>query len=280
MAGHPAPLPRLGPALLLRALATRGRRPPAGAHLAPVSTDYVLERLDPHAVRRYAKALGFPPGAVPLTFHYLLAQRAHLGTMLDPAFAVAIPGLIHVENVLAERHAPDPEGALRLATTARVREGDTASTYCELETVATQDGREVFHCTSTYLARRPRAGGKSGRQPDEPLAGTELGNWFVALRDGRRYAAISGDWNPIHLWPWSARLMGMRAPIIHGMHTVGRACALVESLRGRRVTAVGARFQAPIPLGSQASLVLAADGERYAVRCGARDAVSGWLRTA
>ena len=41
-----------------------------------------------------------------------------------------------------------------------------------------------------------------------------FGGWTVAHDAGRRYAALSGDCNPIHLWPWSARLMGMRAPII------------------------------------------------------------------
>lgn len=35
----------------------------------------------------------------------------------------------------------------------------------------------------------------------------------------RSYAALSGDFNPIHLFTWSARLFGFKQPIIHGMWT-------------------------------------------------------------
>ena len=40
--------------------------------------------------------------------------------------------------------------------------------------------------------------------------------WSIPGNLGRRYARVSGDFNPIHLWPWSARLMGFRSPVLHG----------------------------------------------------------------
>ena len=46
---------------------------------------------------------------------------------------------------------------------------------------------------------------------------------------GVRYARVSGDWNPHHLWPWSARLLGYKSPIVHGMWTVARTLALLHS---------------------------------------------------
>lgn len=38
----------------------------------------------------------------------------------------------------------------------------------------------------------------------------------------RSYARLSGDYNPIHLFTWSARLFGFEQPIIHGMWTKAR----------------------------------------------------------
>ena len=38
----------------------------------------------------------------------------------------------------------------------------------------------------------------------------------------RSYANLSGDYNPIHLFTWSARLFGFKQPIIHGMWTKAR----------------------------------------------------------
>jgi acyl dehydratase len=57
--------------------------------------------------------------------------------------------------------------------------------------------------------------------------------WALPQDAGRRYAALSGDWNPIHLWGWSARLFGLRQPIIHGAHSMARARAELERLGGR-----------------------------------------------
>jgi len=86
---------------------------------------------------------------------------------------------------------------------------------------------------------------------------------------------LSGDWNPIHLWPWSARLMGMRAPIIHGMHSVAQACALLERARGQRVMRLDCRFKMPVPLGADVTLVGGPEDGRFAVLYGERVAVDG-----
>jgi len=93
---------------------------------------------------------------------------------------------------------------------------------------------------------------KPGR-PNSP-AGKPLAEWPRAQEAGRRYAALSGDWNPIHLWPWSARLMGMRTPIIHGAHTMAQACAHLERTGQGRLASVWCRFRSPLPLGAQAKL--------------------------
>jgi hypothetical protein len=53
--------------------------------------------------------------------------------------------------------------------------------------------------------------------------------------------------------------MGLRTPIIHGMHSAGKACAMIEARSGRRITAISARFLAPVPLG--ATVALAEGGE-------------------
>jgi acyl dehydratase len=122
-----------------------------------------------------------------------------------------------------------------------------------LDTVGEQHGRSVFECRSTYLMVRGRARhGRPARPTEAPLPAQAL--WQVEHATGRRYAALSGDWNPIHLWPWSARLMGMRRPIIHGMHSLGRACAELERLHRAPVTLLDARFRAPVPLGSALAL--------------------------
>jgi acyl dehydratase len=263
--------------LLLRALF---KKPAAGASRTDFQSAYEVPGIDPDHVRRYAAELGFRQQGIPVTYYYLLSQRAHLATMLANPFPYRIPGIIHVENTLQEHSPPDLKAPLRLDTTARILPpAANGAVHCVFETKASQGGRLVFTCSSNYLAVRGQRGGNTGGRRAEAQHGPVAATWRLAPFSGRAYASVSGDWNPIHLWPFTARLMGLRSPIIHGMHTVAKACAALEGLSQARITLISARFKAPIPLPGEAQLSAEMDAGAYVVTCGGRTAVEGTFAT-
>ena len=274
-ADSPSPLPRLGAAVLLRALFKRPRR----LNGVPTPrTTYVLDRIDPNQLRRYRQAFGFRDEGIPLTYYYLLAQRAHVATMLDDAFPFRVPGTVHTENALRALDEPRRNMPLVLATAVHIRPpADNGAVIAELDTVARQQGKDIFTCRSTYLVVRGQKNPRGTREAPKDLP--VLTGWRIPRGTGRAYARISGDWNPIHLWTWSARLMGLKRPIIHGMHTLARACAELEQACGRRILALEGRFRAPVPLGSD--LVLGADlaAGSFAVGGAGRIVAEGNFRT-
>ena len=258
--------------MLLRALLKRPVRH-AGAD---IQATYLLPGIDLAHVRRYQAAFGFDGEAVPITFLYLLAQRAQLAAMLDRPTPFKITGLIHVENTLVMHDPIDPARPLAITTKVAMQPpAANGAIHCLLETQAFDGERLAFVCSSDYLVKRgsKATGGKS--PPAETPAGKPLGQWTLARDAGRRYAALSGDWNPIHLWPWSARLMGMRTPIIHGAHTMAQACALLEKDAGRRVSSIRCRFRSPVPLGATISLAEGNAAGDFAALCQGRVAVEG-----
>jgi acyl dehydratase len=269
----------MSPATLLRALFKRPAATTGGA-MAAVSSRYRLAGIDDGHVARYRQALGFAGRHVPLSYYYLLAQRAHLATILGAAFPFRLVGAIHVDNSLRAGLDPAPGRPLELATGVGIDPpAANGAVHAHLDTRATQDGGLVFACRSSYLVVRGRRGGR-GRPaariaPQKEPSLTPLAAWQLSPASGRAYATLSGDWNPIHLWPWSARLMGLKAPIIHGMHTLGRACAGLERAGGRPVTRLDGRFRAPIELGSAAALAASLADGRYTVEAGGRIAVEG-----
>lgn len=260
--------------MLLRALVQRPA--PASAAGGQVGASYRLDRIDAGHVRRYREAFGFRGDAIPLTYLYLLAQRAQLATMLARPIPFRIPGLIHVENRLARHGAILLDAPLAVTTTLQLPPpAANGALHCVLETRAFDGERLVFSCDSTYLVKRgSRAGRPTAPQPETP-AGQALGGWSVPRDAGRRYAALSGDWNPIHLWPWTARLMGMRAPIIHGAHTLARACALLQAQSGHELVSVWCRFRQPVPLGADVALVADRAEDRFTTLCNGRVAIEG-----
>lgn len=267
-----APLPPAGIGLLLRALFKRGAGADEVAQLP--ATVFTCAAPGPEALARYNACLGFAPDAQPVSAHYLPVQRAHLGSMLAPAFPFRLPGMVHVENAIAEYAQVAPGTPLRLVTQVRI-DPTTASgaRFCVLETTAWDDATAVFGCTSKYLAAPGRrSGARSAPQP--PPALPVFGGWDVQHDAGRAYARVSGDWNPIHLARPAARLFGLRAPIIHGMHSVAKALACLEA-RGERVRAVDVRFRATVPLGAKVQMLHAPGGAAFALVCEGRLAVEG-----
>ena len=55
-------------------------------------------------------------------------------------------------------------------------------------------------------------------------------NGSLAKDLGRRYAAISGDYNPIHLGALSAKLFGFKQAIAHGMWSKARCLAALDAV--------------------------------------------------
>ena len=71
-------------------------------------------------------------------------------------------------------------------------------------------------------------------------------SWRLGSDAGRAYAAVSGDYNPIHVSHLAAKALGMPAAIVHGMYSAGRM------LEGREPEGAGhrwwIRFEAPVTL--------------------------------
>jgi hypothetical protein len=248
-------------------------------------SEFVLPGVDLAHVARYAAALGFAPGAVPLTWWYLPVQRAHMATLLSDAFPYRLAGIVHVENELAAHAEPAPGAPIHIATRIDILPPTSSgAVYCTLETIGSSKGERIFTCASKYLAVRGQGAGKARRGTSavkrsavKPAAqpGAPIDSWTLEPSSGRAYARLSGDWNPIHLTRWSARLMGLPAPIIHGMQSLARTCAALENAARRRVARISVRFTAPIPLGSTAELTTGSEPGRYFLFCGGVRAAEG-----
>ena len=80
----------------------------------------------------------------------------------------------------------------------------------------------------------PARGGASGERQPRPKSGTGAeqtgATALVRVPDdiGRRYAAVSGDRNPIHLAGFAAKAFGFKSAIAHGMWVKARTLAALQ----------------------------------------------------
>jgi acyl dehydratase len=127
------------------------------------------------------------------------------------------------------------------------------------------DGARVWHSTSTYLVRGQGDPSAAPLEPP-PIADLTPGpvRWQIAADTGRRYAAVSGDRNPIHLSALTARPFGFQHAIAHGMWSYARVMAHTAAGMPSAGTST-VWFRAPIPLPSTVSLATADHGRQVAL---------------
>jgi hypothetical protein len=200
-------------------------------------------------VDAYAAVCGFPTkDIVPLPYPHMLAFPLHMAIMTDPAFPAPAIGTVHLENsITGHRRIAIGES---LAVTARVgaAKAHPKGTIYEFvtEVRAAEGDSLVWESTSTYLRRgRGDDAASSGTSfPEAPPSGAV---WRLPGDLGRRYAAVSGDHNPIHLYPLTAKALGFPRQIAHGMWSKARCIAALENRLPDRVR-VDVAFKKPIIL--------------------------------
>ena len=264
--------PALGPLLARGALLSPFKRPRPGVAFSGGRLVLPGLRVDLARLAAYERVCGFPTGddALPITYPHVLGFPLAMRIMSGRAFPLPLLGLVHT-SISLTRHRPLPatgttyELAVHVDRLAPHRRGTEAVVVTELR----EGGEVVWESESTYLARH-RTGGQvsdpapGSAEPPLPVAGPALpvvGEWRLGADVGRRYGAVSGDRNPIHLSPLTARLFGFPRAIAHGMWTAARCLAA----HGTPAAAhVHVDFRAPVLLPG--TVAFAAEGGRFELR--------------
>lgn len=253
-----------GPPNLTRELAhaavTAGFRPGAKGAL-PDTVLKLTTSIDREQLVAYQKLCGFAVSDVlPPTFPHLLGFPLQAKLMAAPGFPLPLPGLVHLRNEIIQRQPLPADAEPNVTVFAEKLTPHPKGVTVDLVTRVEVDSTLAWESRSTYLHRGPGAGETQEEVPDMP-AGLPVARWRLAADLGRKYAAVSGDVNPIHLHPWGARMFGFRRTIAHGMWTHARTLsALGPQVLGPGESAVW--FRKPVVLPSTVNLVRRPDGAR------------------
>ena len=212
--------------------------------------------VDPAQLAAYNEVCGFRLGnALPATYPHVLAFGQQIALMTESDFPFPLLGMVHVANRITQ-HRPiaiDEPFTMRVRTeNLRPHEkGQQFDVVSELtpDRASATDG-PVWTDVSTYL-RRGGGSGSSGSKKEELAPPEPTTIWRVPGDIGRRYAEVSGDRNPIHLHPLTAKMFGFPSAIAHGMWTKARALASFEGELPSAFT-IDVRFKAPVLLPAKA----------------------------
>jgi acyl dehydratase len=244
-------------ALNLGALKSSSKRPGVVEALPEIT--YVRPKVvvDKRQVAAYAKVCGFKKEhGVPMLVPHMEAFPLAMMLFGSKAFPWPAMGLVHLANSakLLKRINVGDELRIEMRTgELYVHEKGQAFT---LHARALRAGEVVWESTWTLLRLGVRnAKGTpftSALVDDTPIS--HQADFFAGAGIGRAYGRVSGDINPIHLSAITARFLGFRKAIAHGMWTKARALSMLMPREDVDQAEVIVEFKTPLFLPARASL--------------------------
>lgn len=254
--------------LYVNAAATAARRRVLGTSsgkkkLPAVSHEVREVRADVANLTAYQHLVGETASDIlPAGFVHALAFPVSMSVMNRDDFPLPLLGMIHLRNHVEQLAPIQFTEALDIRSWSENLSGHRAGTQVDViaEVRSNSTDELLWRGVSTYLAKgvflpgidKPGhsngSGGTGDFSPPDPTA-----LWQLGLDIGRSYAAVSGDFNPIHLSVLSAKALGLRGSIAHGMYLASRALADVGVAKGDAFS-WDVAFEAPVFLPARLAL--------------------------
>ncbi len=213
--------------------------------------------LDADHIAAYIRVCGLQPAhGVPVIYPQLLTfplAMAFFGSEHCPWPAL---GTVHLANRIHQHQRLQAGDDLRVEMRTGELMAHEKGQVFHLEMAILRNDVLVWEATQTLLrigVSKPTGKTYESRiANDTPLS--HQADFAVPADTGRRYAKVSGDFNPIHLTAASAKLFGFRQAIAHGLWTTARALAPLVPAEPLAQAELDVEFKTPLFLPATASL--------------------------
>jgi hypothetical protein len=219
-----------------------------GDSLPAISAEWQNMTIDTRHLAQYNRICGFAEHKMPATYLWTRAFPLIMRILVSKQFPLPAMGQVHLSNQISVLKTFDISKKINI--TAAVAHSKLSSKGLEwtMQLTADVEGLSVWSSQSTFL-HRCKTGIDRNSKTIENAKG-ESQQWTLAKDLGRRYAAVSGDYNPIHLGALSAKLFGFKQAIAHGMWSKARCLAALDAVIPESGYQVNVNFLKPVYLPS------------------------------
>lgn len=261
-------LPTVGP-LIGKAVLTSFSRPGAAGGLPQRSLLVPEHHQDAARLAAYNRVCGFTlRNHVPATWLHVLTFPLHAALMAKADFPFSLAGVVHATNHMTLHRPVSLTDPLRIKVWSDNLAPHKRGVMFDLVGEIHVGDELAWSGRSNYLAMGAKMDAPaplpSRRLSPPEVQASQL--WRLPADLGRQYTAVSGDSNPIHLYPLTARPFGFKRPIVQGMWTHAKALSSLGPRLPEAYT-VDVAFTKPLMLPTKAAFAAdQADGAwRFAV---------------
>lgn len=189
-------------------------------------------------VAAYAALTGLRFGdTVPLTYPFALTFPMVMDLITGFDFPFSALGAVHVENTITSHRPIAVTDTVRATAHAENLREHRKGLLVDVVTALQVGNEPAWEQVTTFLHQQRTS--LSGEPKPEPPKSPKLPppNAILRITPGeiRRYAAVGGDRNPIHISTIGAKLFGFPTVIAHGMFSAAAVLANIEGQLPPRV---------------------------------------------
>ncbi|RVW01742.1 MaoC/PaaZ C-terminal domain-containing protein [Rhodococcus spongiicola] len=212
-------------------------------------------RVDHDNLAAYAKVCGLRFGdTLPITYPFTLVFPTVMRLLTLREFPFPAIGSVHIGNLIEQHRPISVSEPLDVKVRAENLRPHPKGTQVDLVSEVSVGRELVWRQVSSFLKMHPTGAPKEPKaEHAEEVPPPPTRTLRVDQKTISRYAAVSGDRNPIHISSLGARAFGFPGTIAHGMWS---AAAVLQPLEGRLPEAVtyAVRFGKPILLPATVNL--------------------------
>jgi hypothetical protein len=186
---------------------------------------------------------------VPATYLQAYLLMLHTQLLTAPEMPFPLLGMVHLANSIKQYRPLETGEAFDVICKTGNLVAHNKGQAFEIISYVEVNGKRIFEANSVYLCKLKAEGIGSvleWRQPELPENSIKT-TWHLDSNLGYHYAQASGDFNPIHLHPLSAKLFGFERHIIHGMWTLAKVLSSLQNQIGNSFELTAA-FKTPVYL--------------------------------
>ncbi|HOH28409.1 MAG TPA: MaoC/PaaZ C-terminal domain-containing protein [Candidatus Hydrogenedentes bacterium] len=232
-------------------------------------------RETPEKIQSYREACGFGnDGKLPILYPHVFTSAMHIHALATKSFPLSALGAVHSRNHILQRRPISETEPVDLKCSFGEARVLKAGLEVDVVTRVLAAGECVWESISSYLFRGKHYGETGEPHPsgifEELGKPTIEAQWHVPPDMGRRYARITGDYNPIHISRILAKAFGFKRDIIHGMWSLAKCLAHLQDLNYEQGLRLDVAFKGPVFMDSDSFMKghEIAGGYRFDLYCG------------
>jgi acyl dehydratase len=211
--------------------------------------------IDSGPYKAFCRMFGFSEESVPLTYWHIrfFGLRAFLASRPEAPFP--LPGMVHLSDRIRQYRPVRPDESFtvecRFGHLMAHEKGTAFETLTQLFS-----GDELVweeNTVNLYLGKKIPCPSEAESTPIELSQNCSSVPVALGADLGRKYAAVSGDYNPIHLNRLGARLFGFHKHLLHGWYSVN-SCLQPYEKQLKEKAELQAYFKKPLFLPSKVNM--------------------------